>query len=86
MQRNDPILSKFITLKQTYDTKPGKEVIENCYLELKLQVAKWDLFVLDNELLKYKWHKQDTVHLLLVAPQIIRKRIFEELHWSFRER
>lgn len=27
-----------------------------------------------------KWHKQDTVHLLLVAPQIIRKRIFEELH------
>lgn len=27
-----------------------------------------------------KWHKQDTVHLLLVSPQIIRKRIFEELH------
>lgn len=27
-----------------------------------------------------KWHKQDNVHLLLVAPQIIRKRIFEELN------
>lgn len=28
MQRNDPILSKFITLKQTNDTKLGNEVIE----------------------------------------------------------
>lgn len=36
MQRNDPILSKLITLKQTYDTKPGKEVVENCHLELSL--------------------------------------------------
>lgn len=27
-----------------------------------------------------KWHKQDNVHLLLVAPQIIRKRIFEEFN------
>lgn len=29
-----------------------KKVVENCHLEPKLQVAKWDLFVLDNELLK----------------------------------
>lgn len=38
MQRNDLILSKFITLKQTYDTKPGKEVVENYHLELRLLV------------------------------------------------
>lgn len=77
MQRNDPILSKFITLKQTYDTKPGKEIVENCHLELSLLVTKWDLFVLDNELLKYKWHTQNAVQLLLVALQIIRKKFLK---------
>lgn len=41
-------------------------------------MAKWDLFVLDNELLKVT--QTSSVHLLFVAPQIIRKRIFEELH------
>lgn len=73
-------MAKFITLKQTYDTKPGKEVVENCHLELSLLVTKWDLFVLDNELLKYKRHTQNAVQLLLVALQIIRKKIFEDLH------
>ena len=80
MQSEDPDISKIIQLKDRFDVKPSREFVENVSSGCRTLWGLWELLEVKDNLLYYKWHYEDRIRLLLVAPSEIRMTIFKELH------
>ena len=81
-QALDKAISRIISLKQNYEKQPSRDTIASDSVDVKRLWSVWNHLDLEDGILKYKWYNaatHTTQHLLL-APQELRKIIFEKLH------
>ena len=81
-QALDKAISRIISLKQNYEKQPSRDTIASDSVDVKRLWSVWNHLELEDGILKYKWYNaatHTTQHLLL-APQELRKIIFEKLH------
>ena len=80
-QSQDSCISRIVKLKGNSDKQPPRDIVFGEKGNVKCLWSLWDQFDVQDSTLRYKWHNpaNESVQLLLIAPQELRKVIFKKL-------
>ena len=78
-QSQDSSISRIVKLKGSYDKQLPRDIVFGEERNVKCLWSLWDQLDVQDSILRYKWHNPtyETVQLLLVAPQELRKVILK---------
>ena len=79
LQNQDRSIQPVLRWK-VHNNKPDKETIRMLSPEMKTLVLHWDLLEVCNDILYKRFVSEKGDFLAIVAPETVRKRIFQELH------